>query len=380
MSGTGTNSLADPCAKHRLAYFALDVPHKGQASHVHIHEIIDNLRSRGWQIDLFAPPPAQEVRPRTVFERAREYSRVIFRTIIRLRHYDVLYVRAHLLAWPVTFWARLLRLVTAQEVNGIELDVIVSHPWLVPFRRVVRWLYWSQYRISDRLFPVTNELAEWLRLGVGHDRITVVANGANTDLFHPIERESVPFVVFFGGLTAWHGVDLMLGAIRHPQWPKGIELVIIGAGAEGKKVETAIRSGLPIRWLGYRPNPEIPELVAGALAGLIPITNPRGRSSTGVSPLKLYETLACGIPAIVTDLPGQAEVVRAGNCGLVIPCDDPAALAEAVARLAANPDSASEMGRRGAEFVRREHSWAVRAREIDRVLCAAMDERSKRYR
>ena len=79
---------------------------------------------------------------------------------------------------------------------------------------------------------------------------------------------------------------------------------------------------------------------------------------------------------MVTDLPGQAEVVRAGACGIVIPCDDAAALARAVAQLAAGPAAAREMGRRGAEFVRREHSWAARAATIDRVLRAALAERA----
>ena len=118
----------------------------------------------------------------------------------------------------------------------------------------------------------------------------------------------------------------MLDALRHPNWPAGVQLLVIGAGAQQHLVQQAVQAGLPVRWLGYRPHEQIPELIAGAIAGLIPITNPRGRSSTGVSPLKLYETLACGIPVIATDLPGQAEVVRAGNCGIVIPCDDAAAL------------------------------------------------------
>src|SRR4029077_20715606 len=118
---------------------------------------------------------------------------------------------------------------------------------------------------------------------------------------------------------------------------------IIGAGAQQHLVQEAVQSGLPVRWLGYRPHEQIPELIAGAIAGLIPITNPRGRSSTGVSPLKLYETLACGIPVIATDLPGQAEIVRAGKCGVIVPCDDPGALAGAVAELAADPGAAHEM-------------------------------------
>jgi len=91
-----------------------------------------------------------------------------------------------------------------------------------------------------------------------------------------------------------------------------------------------------------------------------------------MNPLKLFETLACGIPVIVSDLPGQADLVRAGRCGLVIPGNDPAALARAVAQLAAAPDEAREMGRRGAALVRAEHSWRARAIEIDKVLRACL--------
>jgi glycosyltransferase involved in cell wall biosynthesis len=354
--------------ERRLAYFALDVPHKGQASYIHISEIVSNLRRLGWRVDLFAPEPASDGRARRPFERLVVYSAVIARAMLHLYSYDALYVRAHPLAWPVTMWARLLRRVIAQEINGVELDVIVSHPWLTPFRPLVRWLYRSQYRASDQLFPVTKELAHWLAGELPEDRITVIANGANTDLFRPIERVSDPFVVFFGGLTSWHGVDLMLDAVRNAAWPQGVQLVVIGTGAQQHLVQQAVQAGLPVRWLGYCPHEQIPELIAGAVGGLIPITNPRGRSTTGVSPLKLYETLACGIPVIATDLPGLGDVVRAGKCGLVIPCDDAEALAGAVAQLAADPKAAREMGRRGVDFIRAEHSWSARAAEIERRL------------
>jgi glycosyltransferase involved in cell wall biosynthesis len=102
------------------------------------------------------------------------------------------------------------------------------------------------------------------------------------------------------------------------------------------------------------------------------MTNPLGRSSTGMNPLKLFETLACGIPAIVSELPGQADLVREGRCGLVVPCGDAAALARAVGELAADPGAAREMGRRGAAVVRAAHSWRARAVEIDKVLRACL--------
>jgi glycosyltransferase involved in cell wall biosynthesis len=148
--------------------------------------------------------------------------------------------------------------------------------------------------------------------------------------------------------------------------------VVIGTGVRQQLVADAVRAGLPIRWLGYQPYEQIPGLIAGAVAGLIPMTNPLGRSSTGMNPLKLFETLACGIPAIVSELPGQADLVREGRCGLVVPCGDAAALARAVGALAADPDAAREMGRRGAAVVRAGHSWRARAVEIDKVLLACL--------
>jgi glycosyltransferase involved in cell wall biosynthesis len=357
----------------KLAYFALDLPHKGQASWVHIHEIVDNLRQLGWQVDLYTPRPGSPDQPRNGLAKAYEYLRATCQALMSLRTHDVLYVRAHALAWPVAMITRLRGRVLVEEVNGTELDLIVSRPWLRPLRGLVRWLYVSQYRRAQHLFPVANELADWLRAGTGHDRISVVPNAANTDLFRPIEaRPAEPFVVFFGGLTDWHGVDVMVDALRHPEWPAGMRLVVIGTGVRQNLLEEAVRAGLPIRWLGYRPYAEIPDLVAGATAGLIPTTNPLGRSSTGLNPLKLFETLACGIPAIVTNLPGQADLVREGRCGLVVPCGDAAALARAVAQLAADPAEARDMGARGAALVRASHSWRARAVEIDKVLRACL--------
>ncbi len=364
-----------------LTYFALDLPHKGQASYVHIHEIVANLRALGWRVDLVTPRPTKPDEPRNVIAKAFEYVGAMWNAIKTLASRDALYVRAHALAWPVAMAARLKRLVVVQEVNGTELDLIVSRPWLRPLRPLLRWLYVSQYRHADHLFPVAKELAELLRGQVHHDRISVVPNAANIDLFRPFERVVAdPFVVFFGGLTDWHGVDVMVDAVRDPAWPAGLQLVIIGTGVRQHLVEAAVQSGLPIRWLGYQPYEEIPGLIAGAIAGLIPMTNPLGRSSTGMNPLKLYETLACAIPAIVSELPGQADLIREGRCGLVVPCGDAAALARAVAQLAADPAQAREMGARGAALVRAAHSWHARAVEIDEVLRRYVAARRKAAR
>jgi hypothetical protein len=69
--------------------------------------------------------------------------------------------------------------------------------------------------------------------------------------------------------------------VRHPVWPPGVEIIVIGRGAQQSEVIAAQKTGAPIRWLGYRPNQDIPKLIAGAIAGLVPAINPSGRASTG---------------------------------------------------------------------------------------------------
>lgn len=118
-----------------------------------------------------------------------------------------------------------------------------------------------------------------------------------------------------------------------------------GDGALREEVDRAAAETGRIVALGRIPYRDVPGVMANATIGLVPITDPGGRSSlAGISPLKLYELLACGVPVVVTDLPGLSEIVRDEDCGRVIPVDDSAAMARAVRSLADDPDSARAMG------------------------------------
>jgi glycosyltransferase involved in cell wall biosynthesis len=69
-------------------------------------------------------------------------------------------------------------------------------------------------------------------------------------------------------------------------------------------------------------------------------------------PNVLVEAMACGVPVVTTGVSGIPELVRDGENGLLVPPDDPAALAAALARLHRDPALAAELGRRGRETVR----------------------------
>ena len=73
-------------------------------------------------------------------------------------------------------------------------------------------------------------------------------------------------------------------------------------------------------------------------------------------PTVLLEAAACGRPVVASDMPGCREAVVHGETGLLVPPDDPAALARAVAELLADPERRQAMGRRARQRVVEEFS------------------------
>lgn len=358
----------------RLAYLSLETPRPGQASQTHIDEIIAGLRAAGWEVALFAARRGGASSGGGIAARLRDYLAVQWALARRLRGFDAVYVRAHFMAAPLAWWAAWRGVPVVHEINGKPADLGVTYRWLRRFTPLLAWLYRTQFRRAAQLLPVTPGLADWARGFAGHGRVTVVSNAANTRLFTPEgPRGAVAgrYAIFVGGLVAWHGIGAMLAALDDAAWPADVRLVVVGDGAERARLQAA--AGHPrLLWLGRVPYPEVPALLRGALAALCVIEDPDGRSASGVAPLKLFEAMACGVPVVVSDMPCQAELVRAAGAGLVVPPAVPAALAAAIGRLAAAPGEAAAMGARGAAHARAEASWEQRARQVDALLRSAL--------
>ncbi len=351
----------------KLVYLTLEAPREGQASYVHVHEIINGLKKQDVEVMLYQPSyTAKPVSPPLVIRLLHALWMQI-KIWLTWKKGSVLYVRAHYLAFPSACIAKLFGVSVFHEINGPYGDVFVTHPSLNKFRSILIPMQRLQYKWATGLIAVTTELQQWANKEAERSDCTFISNGANTDLFKPnlSKPSDAPekYVVFFGGLTRWHGVPIMLDAVTSDEWPDEVKLVIIGDGQETPKVTEQAKQTDRIVFMGRKPYKEIAPYVANALAGLVIINNPDSRSSTGVLPLKLYETLACGIPAIVTDLPGQKELVEDNDCGVVISQDDPEALATAVKELTKNPETAKKQGSKASVLIQKNHSWYARSVE-----------------
>jgi glycosyltransferase involved in cell wall biosynthesis len=151
---------------------------------------------------------------------------------------------------------------------------------------------------------------------------------------------------------------------------------VFGEGQLSEMVQQAAKSDPRIHAMVSVPQETLVGYITGAVVGLVPINSVGGRGRYGLSPLKLYEMLACGLPVIVTDFPDQADLVRSLDAGLVVPPDDPAALASAVAELRTYPPARQKM-MKVASIIKAEHSWDIRVAEIEKVLARVIEQRKQ---
>ncbi len=358
----------------RIAYLCLQATTPGQASYAHVHEIIAGLRDQGAIVDLFEPSYVGGKAPGAV-GRLVEFARVQSRVIAALGNYDVLYVRGHALAWWASETARHRGTVVVQECNGPVDDFFIAWPSARLVAPIITALTYAQFTHADAVIAGSTGLAEWLKRETGvvaH----IVPNGANTDIFQPMERpeiEELPerYAVFFGSLAPWQGISTSLKAVREPEWPEGVLLVVVGEGVQQAEVEAAAREDTNVVYLGHRPYDQVGAIVANAVASLVN-KEQEEFAEAGISPLKLYESMACATPVIATEgMPGLTSIVREHEVGLIVPQHDSNALARAIAQIAAQPELAHQMGVRGRAFAEAECTWLARSEDTAAVISAA---------
>lgn len=166
-------------------------------------------------------------------------------------------------------------------------------------------------------------------------------------------------LVYVGSLSRTRGCLLMLDVMEQLDPTEAVLYLggVFAADDVRAEVEARLAAGLTdrVRLLGRVPPPELPSILAAADVVWVPSVASTQYAHQTV-PTKLFEGMAVGLAALVSDLPGRGELVRTEQCGLAVPPGVEGHLAGVRALLADRSERAA-MGRRGRAAVERSFSW-----------------------
>lgn len=260
--------------------------------------------------------------------------------------------------------ARLLRVPCVVKLHGSDINLIAR---LAGPRRLLAWALPR----ATRVVAVSRTLAdEATALGVPRERIAIVMNGVDAELFHPRDRAAAraelalpaaPVALYVGNLKEEKGVlDLAAAWAQVARALPAATLVIVGGGpAAATLAATVAPFGDRVRLVGAQPLSKIPTWLAACDLLVLP-------SHAEGTPNVVLEALASGRRVVATTVGGIPDLITRSELGELVPPHAPDELAAALVRalpVAYAPATVAALGARG--------GWDASAAALYEVLAGA---------
>lgn len=234
---------------------------------------------------------------------------------------------------------------------------------------VLKWFARPDYILT------VSDFIRRLHLDAGYPAAQTLSThlGVHTERFepstHPFPGERPWRLLYAGQLWAGKGPQVAVRAVeilRQRADLPPVELDIYGGGAENFRTWLGDQIGAAdltqnVKLRGFTPQPELAQAFQDH--DLFLFTSIWDEPFSG----GLLEAMGSGLPTIATTAGGTPEAVQDGRNGLLVPPDDPQALADAIARLMRDPELYVRLGRGGADSV--QERWTFE-RYIDRLEAA----------
>ncbi len=249
------------------------------------------------------------------------------------------------------------------RITGARVIMNVSDIWPevaeqlgYPIGRLSMWtlkrLERMGYKRADVVTTTTRAAQERINRRFPEVRTAVIGNGADLETFDPALRSekrreslgasSTDFLVGYFGLHGlFQGLEVILEAAEKLREKPAFKFIMAGDGPRKEAlVEMARRKGLDnIRFLDVVDQQRIPRLLASCDACIVPLA----AEFPGTMPSKVYETVASGVPVVITDGCEGARLVEEAKAGRTFRPGDSDGLTESLIELAEDREGLTQI-------------------------------------
>jgi glycosyltransferase involved in cell wall biosynthesis len=356
----------------------------------HLASIAPELVARGWRVSVFSlsgdgplradlqkkgvivlQSPISRRQHRGILGRAGRYaiaaSALLAAMLLRrptVAHFFL--PEAYITGAPLGLLARIpIRVMSRRSLNNYQSNRRM-------FRLLERSLHSTMDAVLGNSLAVIRQLsAEGIpdrRLGLIYNGLAENADNASTDRDRlrsalGLSTSSLTLIIVANLIPYKGHADLIEAlALADQRMPQDWTLLVVGRddGIQSQLEELLASRGLAshVRFLGMRR--DVPALLAAADIGLL-VSHQEGFSNA------ILEGMAAGLPMIVSDVGGNAEAVRHGETGLVVPARDPNRLGAAIVQLSNDPAARAAFGKSGQNRIQAYFSLAACIDRYDRL-------------
>ena len=362
----------------------------------HIWEVSKNLERQGHTVVIFAPRCGEykveeslkiKYVP-TINVRFFRFISFHFLLLFYLGYYlihnkvDVLYVREMALSLTPLMLVKIFKKPMITEINGDLLTEykFAGYPQL--FLAAVRTVEMLVLRMSQAVVCVTEGLRDVFRIryNLSSEKMYVIPNGTDTDHFHPLDRSAcrqnlridskIKVVGFVGTFVPHQGLSYLIksSSLILKKAPD-VTFLLVGDGPLRKDLVDMIQHvGLMDYFLftGAVPRDKVVLYINAMDVCVAPFTRKRNER-IGLSPLKIYDYLACGKPVVASNIKGVGDLLQQNEIGIAIRPEDPASLARGVLRALEDHDLTARCLQGGPAIVKKNFTWQITAQKVAEV-------------
>ena len=253
------------------------------------------------------------------------------------------------------------------EVNGLpSVELPYRYPDLsTETIKKIRKLEMHCLVESDLLICPSHTIKSYIvTQGIHESKIEVITNGA-TLLEKPAKGRGLPskYITYFGAMQLWQGVDVLIKAFSLVKDIIDLDLVLCNSQRDKfarpyRKLAAELGIENRVHWYERLGEDELNRVISHSLFTVAPLKETTRNILQGCSPLKIFESMAKGIPVLASDIPVVREIITDGYDGRLVRPDRHSELSRMIRMMVDYPEVTRQLGEQARKTIIEKYLWS----------------------